>query len=96
MAGFAMRNHRVSADRRLAPQEGFGREEIIRAFSAGGRCRILVAATLSHRRRAGAAELETERYARRCVFDIARFARIEPHLGPWPELQKDYISTERS
>ncbi len=57
MAGFAMRNHRVSADRRLARTEGFGREEIIRAFSAGGRCRTLVAATLSHRRRAGCREL---------------------------------------
>jgi hypothetical protein len=34
MAGFAMRNHGVSADRRLATREGFGREEIIRAFSA--------------------------------------------------------------
>ena len=34
MAGFAMRNHRVSADRRLATTEGFGREEIIRPFRA--------------------------------------------------------------
>jgi hypothetical protein len=34
VAGFAMRNHRVSADRRLATTEGFGREEIIRGFIA--------------------------------------------------------------
>jgi hypothetical protein len=44
MAGFAMRNHRVSADRRSARAKGFGRKEIIRAFSVGGRGGILVAA----------------------------------------------------
>jgi hypothetical protein len=35
VAGFAMQNHRVSTDRRLALAEGFGRKEIIRG-SAGG------------------------------------------------------------
>jgi hypothetical protein len=72
MAGFAMRNHRVSADRRLAPRKGFGREEIIRAFVAD-------------------ADLADD-----AVLISPDFARIELHLGPWLELEKDYISTERS
>jgi hypothetical protein len=72
MAGFAMRNHRVSTDRPLARTEGFGREEIIRTFSAD-------------------ADLPDD-----AVLISPDFARIELDLGPWPELQKDYISTERS
>jgi hypothetical protein len=72
MAGFAMRNHRVSADRRLATTEGFGREEIIRAFSAD-------------------ADIPDD-----AILISPDFARIELHLWPWLELQKDYISTERS
>jgi hypothetical protein len=56
----------------LATTEGFGREEIIRAFSAD-------------------ADIPDD-----AILISPDFARIELHLGPWLELQKDYISTERS